>query len=58
MSELKEFGGTIPYFWIFDPIAQVKARITALENTTRLGVEGHRKLAAAYDELASLRNAA
>jgi hypothetical protein len=57
-SELKEFNGQTPYFWVFDPIAQVKAKITTLENTTRLGVEGHKKLAAAYAELSALRAAA
>ena len=36
----------------------VRALITSLENTDRLGPQGHRRLAAAYDELATLRNPA
>src|SRR5689334_786094 len=48
-SELKE--GAI-WHWVFDSITETKATITALENMTRLGPQGHRRLVAAYAHLA------
>jgi hypothetical protein len=52
-SELKE-GAT--WHWLFDSVAETRATITALENTTRLGPQGLRRLVAAYADLARLQS--
>src|SRR4051794_41043980 len=57
-SELKEFGGQIPYFWNFDAVLQKKSDLAVLEAAEHLGVAGRQKLAVAYRELANLQTAA